>query len=88
MVGVMLWDSNDAAHWNSTVFKGSMRVVLAAKLALPLDDDWYSVMRFTLSFIALYCSSKCIVFHGLVLGNPTFPLHIGTDRPYMKGATQ
>jgi hypothetical protein len=53
-----------------------------------MGNDCFGVMHISLLLLSLYCSSKCIVFHGLVLGNPTFPLHTGTYRPYMKGATQ
>lgn len=36
--------------------------------------------------ICLFKSSVCIVFHGLFIGNPAFPLSKTKALPYMKGA--
>ena len=88
MMGEMFWDSNDATHCMRVVFKELTRDFIPTTSSVAVSINWNAVLLSCLLFCTLYCASKCIVFHGLILGNPTFPLHTGTNRPYMKSAMQ
>lgn len=59
---------------NLSVVRTCKRVLALPNRQPAIEPCWLAVLRFCPSFVLCSSSSVIIVFHGLVSGNPMFPL--------------
>ncbi len=83
-MGKSIWDVHDATHWLDKISKKNVRVESCA--GSQASENRVSAFCVVPLHCCLFKSSVFIVFHGLFIGNPMFPLTNRTAQPYMKGA--